>query len=730
MQSTFVLQMKNKKNIVYIFTTLFGLLFQFNCFAQKKFNDSVYLNELVVTATRTTKSIGDIPVPVQVINKRFIQQTGSQKLIDILQQQAGLVLADNPLGQALQGYPNPFGSGIQLQGLDPAYTLILLDGEPLTGRNAGILNMGRIAIGNIKQVEIVKGPATSLYGSDALAGVINIITDKPTTNNTSLQLHHATNNTNGITLTKTFITKKTGIQLFANRYSSNGYDLDKDVFGKTADPFHNYSFSAKGDFKLSAKTLLTAAARVFTQKQFNNYLIYTNAQPDEVKGSSNETDWSINTQLHQTLSAKAKLIARLYATGYKDNANVYLQKNNTLYDNAFMQQQLLKPELQMEWGADKNQLLITGAGYNYETIFANRYASKKYLHAVYAFIQKEWLPFPKLNITAGARLDKNTLYSTQLNPKLAVAYKASDKITFNASAGNGFKAPDFRQQFLYFTNSLIGYTLLGAEELNNGLRDLKRTGQIDAAIDINPYLVNHTLVPEKSTGINTGARYGSRNTTITADLFRNDISHLIDRYNLPFSKINNQAIYSYVNINRVFTQGLTISVQHSVSNAFSIQTNYQYLDAKDKTILEKINNREIVKRDPVTYVSNYVTKKEYGGLFNRSKHSASAMIRYSNKHHWLNANIRAVYRSRFGYSDINGNAILDDSREYTNGYILFNTTISASLKKGFQLQTGCENLLNHTDKIKLPGLSGRIFFINCTLDFDKLINKNKNTIHK
>ena len=71
--------------------------------AQRKFNDTATIKEIVVTATRTVKSIGDIPVPVQVISRKFIQQTGSQKLIDILQQQTGLVLADNPLGQALQG---------------------------------------------------------------------------------------------------------------------------------------------------------------------------------------------------------------------------------------------------------------------------------------------------------------------------------------------------------------------------------------------------------------------------------------------------------------------------------------------------------------------------------------------------------------------------------------------------------------------------------------------------
>ena len=145
-----------QKNIA-IFATAVFVLPELFSFSQKKFNDTSAIGEVVVAASRTEKSIGDIPVPVLVISKKMIQQTGSQKLIDILQQQTGLVLADNPLGQALQGYPNPFGSGIQLQGLDPAYTLILLDGKPLTGRNAGILNPGRVAVGNIGQVEIVKG---------------------------------------------------------------------------------------------------------------------------------------------------------------------------------------------------------------------------------------------------------------------------------------------------------------------------------------------------------------------------------------------------------------------------------------------------------------------------------------------------------------------------------------------------------------------------------------------
>ncbi len=118
------------------------------------------LDDIIITATKTENKVSRIPLPIQVISASNIQLSGSQKLIDILQMQTGLVVANNPLGTALQGYPNPFGEGIQMQGLDPEYTLILVDGEPLVGRNAGIINLGRIAIGNIKQIEIIRGPAT------------------------------------------------------------------------------------------------------------------------------------------------------------------------------------------------------------------------------------------------------------------------------------------------------------------------------------------------------------------------------------------------------------------------------------------------------------------------------------------------------------------------------------------------------------------------------------------
>ena len=175
---------------------------------------------IVVTANRSERKLSNTAVPTILISKNTINQTGSLKLQDILQEHTGIILVNSTLGTSLNGYPNPFGQGVQMLGLDPAYTAILLDGEPLVGRNAGILKLGRIATGNIKQIEIVKGPSSSLYGSEAMAGVINILTETPTSEKLSLQLQHASNNTWGSTIAYTNKYHRTGVQFFLNRLSS------------------------------------------------------------------------------------------------------------------------------------------------------------------------------------------------------------------------------------------------------------------------------------------------------------------------------------------------------------------------------------------------------------------------------------------------------------------------------------------------------------------------------
>ncbi len=365
-----------------ILNSIIVLLFFSSVSAQKSSSDSSdrVLDEIIVTGTKTENKASNLPLPIQVISSKTIQLSGSQKLIDILQMQSGLVIANNPLGTALQGYPNPFGDGIQMQGLDPAYTLILVDGEPLTGRNAGIINLGRIAIGNIKQIEILRGPATSLYGSDALAGVINIITKEPQKNTLQFQTHYASNSTLGLTAASSLKMNKVSFQVFANRYSSNGYDLDKSIYGKTVDPFIDYSFNAKMIYDIDAKNRFIISGRYFSDKQFNNYMIYPDLQPEVVKGNTIETDKSLYARLQHIVNNGLNYYTSVYATTYSNNAAVYLQKNDSLYEEIKLTQFLLKPEIQVNIGKDPSSLLVTGAGYNFETVNSTRYGSPRELH--------------------------------------------------------------------------------------------------------------------------------------------------------------------------------------------------------------------------------------------------------------------------------------------------------------------------------------------------------------
>ena len=122
------------------------------------------LEEVVVSATRTDRSVEDLPMPVTVLGKEKIQQTGGIRLSEVLREQTGLQISSD------------HGAGLQMQGLDSDYILILLDGEPLIGRTAGTFDLDRMSVSNIERIEILRGPSSAIYGSEAMAGVINIIT--------------------------------------------------------------------------------------------------------------------------------------------------------------------------------------------------------------------------------------------------------------------------------------------------------------------------------------------------------------------------------------------------------------------------------------------------------------------------------------------------------------------------------------------------------------------------
>ncbi|HEY6063590.1 MAG TPA: TonB-dependent receptor, partial [Chitinophagaceae bacterium] len=186
------------------------------------------------------------------------------------------------------------------------------------------------------------------------------------------------------------------------------------------------------------------------------------------------------------------------------------------------------------------------------------------------------------------------------------------------------------------------------------------------------------------------------------------------------------AIFSYHNVSRVYTQGIDLDIRYRLMKWVSLSAGYQYLDAKDKDVLNRIANGSLYKRDINTYATTLVKRYDYFGLFNRSRHTANFKLNFTNPGSGWNIYARAVYRGKFGFTDLNGNNIADDPAEMVNGFWMFNMAMSKTFHENFTLQAGTENLFNYTNPAKLSNIAGRLFFINLDYSFTNKHDKHKN----
>ena len=690
--------MQFKKNI--------GILFFISCsqflIAQVE-NDSIktsHLKEVIVTGTRTERSVATLPLPTQIITGENIRKSGLSRLNEIIQEQTGLITVPDFGG----------GEGIQMQGLDAAYVMILIDGQPLFGRSAGTLDLSRISINNIERIEIVKGASSSLYGSEALAGVVNIITKKTITTeqfkgNVNYKL--ATFNTHDISSSLEYGKKKIGFELFGNYFKTDGYNLSESNFVQTVEPFSNFTIQPKIKINFSDNVNLLLNSRIYNQNQDYNSEIGS----EKFIGKSKINEWNNSVLMNQTVSDNFKLVYDLYATNYK--ADEYLNdENNELFEESNFNQWFYRPEIRSHYKIGKNTL-TTGIGVNYETLERTYFEEKVTLNSEYLFGQFEWFLKEKWNVLVGFRYDNHHQYQSQFSPKIGLNYKWNEHFSLKTSIGYGYKAPDLRQLYFDFTNSSVGYTVLGYNVAAKRLAELQSQGQI---LFTNGYDFSNSLKPESSININFGGYYKKNKLSFDYNLFYNTIENLIDTRAIA-QRTNGQNVFSYFNIDKIFTYGLELNGSHKLNSNFSISSGYQYLIAKDQTIVDKIERGEIFARDPITLSSFRLKPSDYFGLYNRSKHTANIKLNYLIPSIETSINARVFYRSKYGIFDSNNNAILDKYDEFVKGYFLTNLTINKDFKYHFSVQLGVNNLFDYKDERNIPNVSGRQLFTRIQYQF-------------
>ncbi|WP_372975212.1 TonB-dependent receptor plug domain-containing protein, partial [Muriicola sp.] len=539
------------------------------------------LEEVVVTATRTLRQLSSLPLPVTLISRRQLQQTGVIRLDEILDEQTGILMTpDATIGG---------GEGVQIQGISSDYIMVLIDGVPVVGRSSGNLDLSRLAIGNIQQVEIVKGPSSSLFGSEALGGVINIITEKPDSEDISGQVSHrsATFNNQNTSVNLNQRRGKLGYSLFADRLSTDGYDLAPLQDGQTINPFYNYTINGRVFLEASEKWDIFASARYFFQE--------FDVSPD----SSEETDTNLHLRVTQNPGTKSNLQYEVYFTRYTTNEQIEDPVNSdTLIENDF-DQRLLRPEIRYNYTFGPGNTLSLGAGYNFETLDRSLFREQVSFESQYLFAQYDFKPAEKLNIIAGARFDHHSEYNAQLSPKLSVRYDINPALAVKGSIGSGFKAPDFRQLYLDFSNVAGGgYSVFGKEVESEGIERLRENDEL-ASLQVDASELGDPLDAESSVGYNLGITYKKGGLSAEINLFRNDFRNLIDTRILA-TKNNGQNVFGYINRERVFTQGLETDLKVRLLDNLELSAGYQLLFAYDKDRLEDIENGEVFARDPQT----------------------------------------------------------------------------------------------------------------------------------
>lgn len=693
-----------------ILLSLIGLVFFFQVVGQDDSTFNSPLDEVVVTATRSERKLSNVAVPTTIIQGKRIAQSGSLRLNDILGEQTGLFITES------------FGKGLQMQGLSADYTLILLNGEPLIGRMGGVIDLSRIAVGNIRKIEIVKGPSSSLYGSEALAGVINIITDQPAADRLSASLRYGRFNTLDASVNGSIKRGKFSGSGFVNSNSSEGYTLLPGSRQKTVEPFWRLTNQFQGSYEFSPRTKLSASLRYNLEDITNSITVQNLGQNIVSSGSEVNKDLNFNPVLTHQLSSRVKTHFRGYISAFESVQKLEVKDLVVNYNDQF-RQQFYRIENQTDLQVSDKFNMNVGGGYIHEGVSSNRYDSlstRRTNDIGYAFAQAEWMPVERLSVIGGMRFDANRAYASVLSPKLALRYRINEKFSVTGSVGRGFKAPDFRQLYLNFTNVAAGgYSVFGSLVAQDEIKALVANNQID---NLTPSYYKLTdLSPETSTGINAGFHLQPvRNLLLKVNAFRNDIDNLILTDVVAFKK-NGGQIFSYLNISRAFTQGVETEANWK-KGALDITAGYQFLVTADKDVLDAIKAGKMFSRDLETGLSRLMKRSEYAGLPNRSKHMANLRI----FHEWAAtgwfATARAIWRSRWGTTDIDGNGIINRDDEFARGFVQLNLSAGKNLKNGIRIMAGVDNVFNYKDEVNLPGQPGYNWYLTLGYDF---LNKHK-----
>ncbi|TAE21365.1 MAG: TonB-dependent receptor [Candidatus Kapaibacterium sp.] len=676
---------------------------------------------IVITGARNEVLLKNSPVRVEIIDQAVTKTTGMVNLGNMLQEQTGLLIT------------NHVRSGVQMMGLNPDYTLILIDGQPVIGRVAGVIDLTRLSVGNVQQVEIVKGPMSSLYGSDALAGVINIITRKPQPGWSgrlySQMIERGAAEVQGEI---NYGGDAFDVAVFGNYKNASGFqrtqimqnEQQRDTLTVPFAAFNDRTVQARIKWYPASNLNLSANLRYFGTGSEGAFIESFFGQVASNKGSVQQSDYSATLAMEWTLG-KARLSAQTYASLFDETYNFDVAQGAVgRTDN--LQRRISRSLVQYDvlWN-EKNRFTL-GAEFQLDDASGSRYPTNPQYRTFVGFGQWEGNPLDWLSYALSARYDATSAFGNSFNPRFSLLFKPSDALQIRASGGTGFKAPDFRQLYVEFSNRLAGagYDLIGAYRLGN------------------------TLQPERSMAFDLGAVWNMGTLTLgdfdagawnlDARLFHNNLTNLIEVYRV--GRTNDRDVYSYRNVARAYTQGLELNLRSQIPLApresLTASFGYQYLEAMDMEVLAAIQSGTAGAVDASTGAFIPLKRQDYRGLWFRPPHSGALRLQYDDDANGWSANIRVQYIGTMGDEALDRNGFVigdpprkvwDSSSEDIPAYWNINLACSKTFPfakdarvlgiSSLRATCGVNNMLDALNLRSLPNLVGRQFFVNLNVEW-------------
>ncbi len=499
---------------------------------------------VIVTATRREKTLSEIPVSTYAVESELISSRNNLQVDDILRYVPGVNMIQYQVNiRGSSGYSRGTGTRV----------LFLFDGMPFLTGDAGEIIWEAVPVWQIDRIEIVKGAGSALYGSNAIGGVINVITketspmkkfrfrtyfgvyDKPYY--PEWRWSQRTRFYYGGFASFNGTIGKVGTLIHIQRGVDEGYKQNQNYHRWNIFTKFRFNPSAQSTFDFVFNYVPQKNETFFYWKNLNNALI---PREQDVGAMVKSDRFNTFAQYKRILTPKLFYILRVGFFRNKWHDNGKPQNRSTAG--------LTNTEIQVNYQISDRHYLIFGADGTYNIVNSSLFG-KRNSHSLAFYLQDEFKVSERLNVSYGVRNDLYKLdtlkYVGQVNPKFSAIYKISQLLNLRASLGTGFRAPAISEAF---------------------------TSTTAAGVTIKP---NPSLKPERAISFEIGSRFTSPILSADLAIFWNHYFNLIE----PVFDVDGKIFFKNVVEARI--QGFEIGVNFSPLNLINFSLGYTYLHPWD-----------------------------------------------------------------------------------------------------------------------------------------------------